>query len=158
MSVIGGRADMKRIRRHFRFRPTSDIPGIGTFFSGLRVLLRTHDLDSDERFVTLDPCIVSRRDGVRHSRTDSDLRTIVHLDCYAAGHGITDMTDLAAVGVDGWLHAFRPSPPRLENETSDREAFKPNYFNSRFARGPALVRFVVRFGFKLFDIHTSCHG
>ena len=59
------------------------------------------------------------------------------------------MTDLAAVGVDGWLHAFRPSPPRLENETSDREAFKPNYFNPRFARGPDLVRFVVRFGFKL---------
>src|SRR4029450_8135497 len=98
-----------------------------------------------------------RRNRVRHTGCNRDLRAVVRPHGDPAGHGIAHVTDLAAVGVDYRLDALRPPPARLEEEASKREALQPHNFDARLARGPDFVRLLVGFRFKLRHDHSSRH-
>src|SRR4029434_5375715 len=123
----------------------------------LRILLRAHHFDSDKRLIAFNPCIMARRNRVRHTVCNRDLRAVVRPHGDPAGHGIAHVTDLAAVGVDYRLDALRPPPARLEDEPSKREALQAHHFAARLARGPDFRRLLVGFRFKLRHDHSSRH-
>jgi hypothetical protein len=64
---------------------------------------------------------------------------------------------LALVGLDDRLDAFRPAPPGLEIESSNRETFEFDNLDPGLVWGANLVGRVVGLRLKLRYANWSCH-
>src|SRR5437762_1241783 len=98
--------------------------------SRLRVLLGAHHLNAHEALIAFNPSVVARGNGVRHSRLESFLSTVVQSDRKAPGHRIADVRDLAAGCANNRLDALRPLPSRLEIQSPQCIPRKPDNFDS----------------------------
>jgi hypothetical protein len=98
------------------------------------------ELKPHEPLVANHPRIVTGFDHVRSSRPQLGLRAILVPDAQTPCLNNAHVSYLAAFRSRNGLYALRPTPPRLEGETSRGRSGHPDDLYARLIRSARLVR------------------
>ena len=123
-----------------RVRPSSD---------WLCKLFGAQHLNADQRFLPLDPRIMTWRDRIGRAWPKGLLSSVVHLHSERTRNDVPDVGYLTAVSLHDGLDAFRPLPTRLKIEPPESISGQPNDLDAGLRGRPHLVWIGVIFDFEL---------
>src|SRR3954464_13226750 len=101
---------------------------------------RALELDCYDGFRACVPGVVAGGDAVDHARPDVLLRAVIVLEVQRPGDQVTDVVDLAAIGVNNRLDALRPAPAGLESVSTNLPTSDREQLDLRFVGSACLVR------------------